>query len=357
MKHKSRFKKNIQFLFVIFVLCIAVFGGYYLITGKENPLTELIDQISNDNKIVDNYNGVYVSKDDLNGSKYMFRGCSVSYISNYILIIDDDYYLFRSSCMGTFPKGNGKTEDLHIQVDEEKNTYKIQYDDREYMKDSSILSIVPSMDLVKEITSIQPDTYQLLMQETQYDGYYYDLKKARIEGISSNLAVSIGRNEMTNSFDFSIGVTSNDYILYSYSVADLESFPNLYPYGKNLVIIEKNQSSDKEKYAYRFKVLSEDGVSYNSDTMFPIVIDDVTLSTENSIYITFDSANRNFRMLIGDDKNFCTDDYSEEEKNDIAYYEFTIDYDYSTFSFLKPKFSKIGYKSEGCKYINKVMGG
>lgn len=355
--NKSRFKNNIKFIFIIFILCILVFGGYYLITGKENPFTELLEQITKESKIVDNYNGVYVFKDDLNGSKYMFRGCSISQISNYILIIDDDYYLFRSSCMGTFPKGKGKTEDLSIQVDEEKNTYKIHYEEKDYTKDSSVLSIVPSIDVSEKVSSIQTDTYQLLMKETQQEGYYYDLKDVKIEGLSSRLTMSLERNEMMNTFDLSIKSPSSDFVLYSSQISDFDLLPSLYPYGKNLVLIEKNQSSDNERYAYRFKVLGNDGVSYNSDQMFPIIIDNTILSTENSVYITFDAANRNFKMLVGYDKNFCTDDYIEEEKDDIAYYEFIISYDYSTFSFSKPTFSKIGYKSEGCKYINKVMGG
>lgn len=131
--------------------------------------------------------------------------------------------------------------------------------------------------------------------------------------------------------------------------------PDLYAFGKNLVIIEKNMNADETRYAYRFKVLSIDGIVYNSDSMLPITIDNVSLTTDNSIYITFDYSTRNFKMLVGYDKNFCEEELTEENKDEIAYYEFTISYLYNQSTFTKPTFSKIGYKSEGCSYVNKIL--
>lgn len=354
--NKSRVKKSMKFLFFILIICLVVFGGYYFITGKSNPISDLIDNITNEKaEILDNYNGIYVSYDDLNGSNFVFRGCSVSKIANYILIMDEEYYLYRSSCMGTFLKGEGKTSELKISTDETAETYRIDYDDRTFVKDSSVLEIVPGIEKLKLITAIQPDTYQLLLKETEQEGYYYDLDGVKIDGLSSNLAMDFKRNSLDGSYSLGIRDIGSEYYLYSYFLKNLDYLPDLYAFGKNLVIIEKNMNSDDTRYAYRFKVLTKDGITYNSDNMFPIIIDNVSLTTENSVYITFDQSTRNFKMLVGYDKKFCDENYTEENKDEIAYYEFTISYLYNQSTFTKPEFSKIGYKSEGCNYVNKIL--
>lgn len=353
--NKSRFKRNLKFLFFVLLVCLVAFGGYYFITGKENPISEIIDTITEDNKIIDNYNGVYVSDDDLNGSKYIFRGCSVSKISNYILIMDDDYYLYRSSCMGTFLKGEGKVGELDIIEDGSAKTYRINYNDRVYVKDSSVLRIVPGIDGIANMLSVQPDTYQLLLKETEQEGYYYNLTDLKIDGVSSGLRMNFNVNTFDDSYTISFNSGVDGINLYTSTIKDLDYLPDLYAFGKYLAVIEKKMSSDNSKYAYTLKVLGEDGIVYNSDSMLPITIDNVSLTTDNSIYITFDYSSRNFKMIVGYDKEFCSTEFTEEEKKEIAYYEFNIDYLYNQSSFTKPVFSKIGYKGEGCKYINKIM--
>ena len=51
--NKSRFKRNLKFLFFVLLVCLVAFGGYYFITGKENPISEIIDTITEDNKIIE----------------------------------------------------------------------------------------------------------------------------------------------------------------------------------------------------------------------------------------------------------------------------------------------------------------
>lgn len=354
--NKSRFKKSLKFLSIIFVFCLVIFIGYYFITGKKSPFSELIENFDDNFELKDNYNGVYVYNDDLNGSKFMFRGCSITKISNYILIIDDEYFLYRSSCMGTILKGNGSTKDLNIEIDETAKTYRIKYNDNVYTKDSSVLDLNIGIDNIFNMIAIQPDTYQLLLKETQQEGYYYDLKGVRIEGLSSMLYFYLTRNSLSNSYDISIKSSTSDYSLYSVNVSNLDFLPDLYTFGKYLAIIEKNMSYDNSKYNYKFKVISDDGIIYNLDNMLPITIDDIPLTTDNSIYIKFDQSSRNFKVIIGNDTKFCSDEYNDENANDIVYYEFSISYTYGDSSFGKPVFSKIGYRSEGCGYINSLMG-
>jgi hypothetical protein len=59
-------------------------------------------------------------------------------------------------------------------------------------------------------------------------------------------------------------------------------------------------------------------------------------------------------VLISDTKQMCFENGSKDE---ISYYEFMIDYNYSTRSFEKPEFVKKGSKSDSCIYINEIIGG
>lgn len=356
---KSRAKKTTLFLIVLFIICLLVFFLYYFVTGKENPLFNFIDKVTEpEKKLQDNYNGFYSNYEELNGSKFIFSGCSINKIANYILIIDDNYYTFRSTCMGTYPKGSGKTEDLDIQIDEEKNSYYIYYNDITYDKDTQVTNIKLN-NAIAEMEKVDLSTYQLFMKETQFEGNYYNLNHLAINNSNSRINMNIIRNEENNSFNISL--VSNDkgnLTLYSKNVEDFAYLPDMYTYGNNIVVVEKdNNEQNKNRYGNQFYVMRSNGIVYNLKEEFPIIIDGVTLNTNNSIYIKFDPAKRYFRMLVGYDKKMCVDNYSENEKDNIMYYEFSIEYNYSTNNFDEPKFQRIGRKSEGCQYVNNIKKG
>jgi len=354
--NKSKFKKNFIFIVVVLVLCIAIYFGYNLFTGKENPLSGLINQIVPESKkVTDTYNGVYSYKESLNGTKVFYTGCSAAEMNNYILIVNDEYYLFRSSCLGTFLKGSGNIEDLEIKLNENKNLYEVKYNDIVYDKDPSVLNIVIANNVKDKLSAIGLDTYQMLLKESESEGDYFDIDSKKISGINTKMVMSIKKEENSSNFTVSISNHGTENVIYSYS-GEIDDLPDLTAYGNSIVAIEKESSEDGTKYAYNFKVMTVDGIIYDLDKMFPIKVDDVELNTSDSIYVTFDSASRNYKMFVGYDKNFCDNDYTEEDGNEIAYYEFDLKYDYSIYSFDKPEFVKIGYKSEGCKYINSYLG-
>ncbi len=351
---KSGAKKIILFFCILFIILVVAFFLYYFITGKENPFSRLIEG-EDEQEINDNYNGFYSYYDDLNGSKYIYSGCSISRIANYILVINDEYYLYRSSCMGTYEKGSGKTEDLDIRTDEEQNTYYIYYNDVIYDKDPSVRYVSLNNNISK-ITAVDLSTYQLFMKETQFEGNYYDLERLNIVNNSSDVRLSINRNEGTNSFDFSFE-DNKGKMLYSKNINDYAYLMDMYSYGNSIAIVEKNVNEKYvNRYANSFLVLTKNGIVYKLNEMFPIIIDGVTLNMDNSIFIKFDSSKRYFRMLVGYDDKMCVDDYEESEKDDIMYYEFSIEYNYSISNFNEPKFQKIGRKSEGCRYVNSIIG-
>jgi len=129
----------------------------------------------------------------------------------------------------------------------------------------------------------------------------------------------------------------------------------IYVLQYDIVLIEKGFNKETNRYNYNFKVVDIEGLQYNLYEKFPIIVDGVSLGKENSIYITFDPSIRKFRMLIGYDDKMCVSNYDESSSDDIVYYEFIIDYNYSHSGFDEPRFVKVGRKSEGCKYVNSII--
>lgn len=356
---KTRIIKDIKFFLFVFAMCIVVFFGYFIIKGEKNPLIGFIEKVTEKEELLENYNGIYTYYDDLNGSKYIFSGCSVSKIANHILIIDDDYFAFRSSCMGTYVKGSGKTKDLVVKLTEDKKDYFVTYDGKRYSKDYATMQIVPNNDVEEKLSKIELASYQLLIKETQFPGNYYSVENIGVVGLPSSIKMNIEHDEYSDSITVSIlNARDENRLLYTYNIDDYDNMPDMYAYGKDIVVIEKGKNKNNPtRLGYTFKVVNESGIVYRLDDMFPITINDVTLNSNNSIFITFDQSKRVYRMLVGFDERMCSTTYKESEKDDIIYYEFTIDYNYLIKGFDKPKFEKIGYKSEGCKYVSSVMGG
>lgn len=346
---KSRAKKNVKFLFFLVVLCLLAFGGAILIKKDDTVIDDLLDSFG-DNSIKDNYNGFYSYSDDLNGSKTLFKGCILSKINNYILIINDNYYIYRSSCIGTFLLGEGKTKDLNIMVNEERKSYYIKYNDEVYYKNYAVTSL-DVVNSFKEYNDKIPLTdYQLLLKEATITKDYFDVSSRKIEGLSSNMLIEF---KHVNGESYTISIkNSSGNVLYTYTFKDFETMPEFYPYGAYLVIIEKDENDNK--YNNNFKVIGTDGLLYNLNDKFPIIVDNVVLNRDKSIHISFDKKNLYFRVIISDSKKMC---YEDNKSTDISYYEFMIDYNYSSKSFEKPEFVKKGFKSDSCIYINEILGG
>lgn len=348
---KGKTKKIVLFLIIILIVTVGGVFGYFFISKKENPLQTLVWTKKENNKIQDNYNGIYTYYDDLDGTKLIYRGCSFNKIGNHILVMDDDYYEFRSSCMGTYLKDRGKTSDLEI-VEEDKSFY-INYKSSKFKKDLVTTKLILNNNIAENMRNIELSTYQLMLKETEFEGNYYDIKDVGISGISSNLRMSIIKDN-SNNFTMSIR-DKNERLLYSYYISNFNNLPDMYPYGINVVVIEKGKWGNR--FNYNFKVVNSNGITYNLFDKLPIKVDDALISTSNSIFIKYDQANRYFRMLVGFDDKMCATEYSESEKNDITYYEFRIDYNYKTNTFNNPMYVKTGRKSEGCKYVNNIIGG
>lgn len=348
--NKGRTKKNAKFILIILVLCIVAFGGAMLLKKDDDVLSGVMNMFETDTYIKDNYNGVYVYRESLGGSTHFFKGCSAEHVDHYIAIVNDKYYTYSSSCIGTFAFEEGKSKDLKIYTNEESKKFYIKYNDLVYTKDAAIRNIELQNNAVSFVGDININNYQTLFKQSQFEGGYYNVDKRKIGSLSVTLYIDI---KHVKDEQFSIIIKDKlDVVHYSYTFDDFDHMPLLYPYGAYLVILEKNETSDR--YMHNIKVIGEKGLVYNMYDHFPIVVDDINLDQNMNIYATFDKYTRKFKVLISNNKKMCVENGTT---NDVTYYEFTVDYNYNKKGFDRPEFVKQGYAKDGCSYIDDIMGG
>lgn len=353
MKKHGLLKFIIGILIIVILMGVA-FLAFYFIKGK-NPISDIINSLTGGVALKDNYNGIYEYHEDLNGAKYIYSGCNVSKINYYILVVNDDYYSFKESCMGTYPLEEGKLKDLEIKETNDNNVYSIFYKEHEYVKNNAINTIETNNTIASKLTDIDVFNYELILRETEFEGNYYKIS-AKINNLNSDLFFGYSRLE-NNTFD--ITITSEERgngkkELYKYNADNYDNLPMFFPFGRILAIVEKGKNSENNRYTYKLKAVDVNGVVYDLDKMFPIVVDGVTLDSNNSVYIKYNAAERYFTLLIGYDDKFCVKDSNSTDK---AYYEFKIKYDSLSNSFSVPEFVKYGLKNEGCSHIEQIMGG
>ena len=59
-------------------------------------------------------------------------------------------------------------------------------------------------------------------------------------------------------------------------------------------------------------------------------------------------------MLVSTNSNFCVE---ESESNNVAFYEFRLDIDYSNYLFKTPTFVRTWYEKDGCSRVEELMEG
>ena len=346
----ERVKYAIRLIVGIAVLTVVVFV-WDLIVNRKSSVKEIISNIT-PTKVQDTYNGVYTYSEDLGYKVSAFTGCSFSAVDNYILVINDDFYLFRSTCMGTYLKGSGKTDDLNIV--EEKKSYSITYKDNLYHRDYKVVSIVPNNNIAKQDGDLDLNSIVGIAKETEFEGNYYSMER-RVYGTNGTLIASFKPLE-TKEFQLTISSNESDAnneegYLYTYTIDDLDRAPVFYTYGKNLVIIERDSTASK--YAYKFLVVNGNGDIYDYANYLPVKIDDQELNySNNSIFIVYDKTSKYFKIFLGKDKKFCKNDDTSDE---IAFYEYSIKYNYTHNEFDKPEFVKIWRGVDGCSYIDEYL--
>ena len=350
---KSVKSKNTKFIIIVSIFIVIGVVVFTLITTKTNPFKGIVgnivgDEVKSVNK--DNYNGFYTKKDLLDATYKVFDGCSIYSIDNYILVQDDDFTLYRSTCMGTYVKDRGKTKDLKFDVENDK--YVITYKNNKYNKDTTVNHVVENNLIAKKMTKIYLSSFPLVVKETEFEGNYYDIK-AKIGDTDSDSYLSYTRDKVSDSFTLRLLKSSaTDYPYYSYIVNDGAKVPLLYNIGNQIVVMEVEENENT--YNYKFMSYKEGSLSYDLASNLPIKIDGQELNYgNNSIFIKFNKKDNNFTLFVGNDKKFCLENSNSTR---AVSYIFKINYNYNNSTFDKPEYVKSIKGLDGCSEIESYMG-
>ncbi len=351
----NRVLKSIIFIIALAVVCTIVFFLYYRITGKTNPLSNIFKNETTKSTF-DNYNGFYVYSEDLGKSYNIYNGCIVSNIDYEILVINDEFKIYKESCIGTYFVGSGKTDDLEFKEDTENRILYFEYEGNRYNKKNEINSVVLGNSFINNTNKLDISGYKFLVKQSEIEDNYYNFEKFYVDGASSFMFNFYAKEDGEFSFKL-ISHKTRKTLYESSAYYDVDEMPDIYPFGKIITVVETNKIG--KSYHYDFNAYGDTGSIYNIYNYFPIDVNGYKLTESDNFYITYDKSSRNFLVLIAPaDSNlknlFCEDDNDSKE---IAYYVFSLKYDYSKVNFTIPQYEKIGYVYEGCDYVNSVMGG
>lgn len=345
--NREKVKSNIIFILIILFLVITAL----MIKFEFNPISQLLGK--DDNEIVSNdgvvnYNGVYKYRETLDNVYKLFDGCTLNYYDFYFVVLNDNYYRYKSSCIGTFLLDSGKTSELKFSETVEKNKV-IKFDKKQYVKTDLVNSVIEGnyfKTKKNKIDSINANNYHILMKQVQLPGKEFSIQGAEI--VATNISYYFDFEYLDNN-QIEVKI-SEDEFSYSYLAKDLNELPLFLGVGNNLSVIEPTMINNR--YAFNFKSIANDSIVYDLSTKFPINVDGVSLTTNNSIYIKYSSSDNAFIMLIGAGEKICD---KNNNSTDVSYYVFHIKYNHLLKTFDNPEFIKKVYKNEGCKYVDDLM--
>lgn len=340
MKIKIFFKRFLWFLFFL-VLISGIGIGVYAYLNQES----IVDIItgSDKNETLEVYNGIYSYTEKLSQSYNVYSGCNVYALYNYVVIIDDIYKYYDSSCMATTFVKEGKTVDLDLAYNESTG-YTFVLDDKTFVKTDKVNEIVEMNNLNTRLSKMTLETIDFVIAETEKEGYYYSFNVG-ILGSSKKYTFDFSYDEKNNNFTISL-IGQSDSVLYKKVITYLNNRPAFYLVNDKIGIIDKTLVGTK--YNYNLLLYDIDGEVYNLYKQLPLKVNNVILSTVNELYIEKSSDEVNtFKILFGYENTFC----NESKTSGISFYEFKVKYDYAKNSFITPDFVKSGLYSDGCSYI------
>ena len=346
---KKGLKSLFSILIILIIICTIAFGIFIFIKKDTNGIVSNLFNQKEEPKeeVKDNKNGVYLYEEKIPSAYAITASCTVNSVKNYILVINKEYKIYRSTCMGTYLKKQGNTNDLEIKYNDEKKLYQISYDNNTYNKDNTVTTIKPNNNIETALKRVNLESYAFILKETQFTGNYYEISSA-ISGTNGKFTLNIKPNLLGGFYIEILG--SQRQVIYSYNASNLDNLPQLRPLSDKIIILEKNHVNGLNNYS--LKAITDKQIIYNLDNMLPITINNTTLNKNNSIYIKYDSINKKYKMLVGYDNKYCKENSTG---NNVTYYEFEIVYDYSTSNLSKPEFKNIGYEKDGCTVVEKIM--
>ena len=348
-----------KIILIVLLLLIVVGIGLFIYFNKDEDgvINEIINNFNESSKEMDNRNGIYVYEDRLDDTIRVSSACTLSSFKYYMSIVNNRWFLYKSSCLGTYQLKEGKTEDLKINYDSESKQYSFKYDGNLYVKNDNLRTIIPDADFENtEAQKVQLGGYKTLVKETMFDGHYYKIERT-IVGIDRILFMLdyYGGNYVVT-FESGVVTAEGEDTLktYTYSSPNVDDLPDFTSLNKKIVIIDKYTTNNRLNYD--LKLFSYEGaIEYSLKDVFPITLNGIQLTPETHyIYVDYDVVKKSYVMLVSEKENFCV---SNSKENKVAYYEFKIDIDYVDYSFKTPTFVRTWYERDGCTHYNELVEG
>lgn len=334
---------------IVALLIVVVIVYFFVIKKDNNIISNLINGINNKEEINDNYNGIYLKSVALDKSYYIFSQCAVDAINYYIVVVNDDYFSYRSTCMGTYYLENGNITELSFAYDDNLGTYNIIKDDETYYRNMQNRQIILNNDIADKFGKdyLRLENFNFMLKETEFAGNYYSLEGVPILGFPKEVRFYF---IVDDNGGYDLSIIKKDTTFYVNGGYTLDSVPSFLNIGNGYAILEKNIVNGR--YNYNLKMLNETGIIYNLNDKLPIVINGVRLTDDDNRLVVYDKENKYFRMFVSKNDKLCSDTNSGDN---ITYYEFKIKYNYNQQNMAEPEFMEFGYGRDGCSKINKYL--
>ena len=335
-------KSNIFVKLVLFIVIVGILGGggyYYFFLREEASENGSIFPSLSSNKIEDSKNGIYVIKNKIKQARTMLKSCYVDSISDYLVVINDDYMLYHGNCLNMVFVSDGKTDKLKF---EKKNDskYIVYLDDKAYIKDDSVTNLVVSNNVLSSLGKVNYDSLKYVIDNSEYPGYYYSFSGT----INSkyNFSYNYVYDKNSNSFKFSI---ANEAVNYQKNMKTFNDLPEFYILNDNIVILDNNKVGND--YKGEIYIYSNEKLTFKYDSILPININGNNIDSSWNRIFRYDSSAKTLYVLFSRTSDVC--DFS----NSNYFYEFKLNYDYKKIGFGTPDLYKKGSTDKDCKYAKK----
>ena len=325
-------------LFIVVVGTLGGFGYYYFFLRDTDQAGGIFPSLSGE-KVTDYKNGIYVVKNNTTGAKISLKNCYVDSINDYLVVINEDYYLYHGNCLNMVYVSQGKTENLKFEKENDSKYY-IKLNDKVYKKDNSVNKIEVFNNVISDELKVNYKNLKNIIDYSEFPGHYYSF--IGVIPTRKGHSFSYTYNPDSNSFTFEI---FNGDAHYTKNMQIFNDIPKFYISNSNIIIIDKNKIG--EGYKSELYVYSDMSKTYDYLSIFPININGIVIDSNWYRLFRIDEETKSAYVLFSRTSDIC--DFS----NNNMYYEFRLPYDFQTTGFKTPDLYKKGSTPKDCSYAKK----
>ena len=341
MKTKKGKKKLILIILVVLTIALC-FYAFVISSPREIFLTffggdEEKPLLENN----DNINGIYKYSEPLDKYYQIYQGCHINSLDYKIVILNDKFYSYKSTCIATYYEGQGDTSDLKVEYNKLTQEFQAQYNNKTYIKTGET-EIIPKENFYAQVDTISLESLKLILQETSWEGHKTSFRiKEKGKAYYETLVSSNDDND-GYTIKFYKPNDKDRTIIAEYVSESVDRVPEFYPNNSLIGVLLNN--STESKYSYTLQLFNSEGIAYYLENEFPITVNGETITLEEyNVYIVRDPKKSAFKLYLSKYHDYCTDDEDE-----IIYYEFEITYIHAKRNYSKPEFVGQRYAKDGC---------